>query len=372
MRCSGSMKVRPDVVIADDAEFERRAALLRVSDGGGHAGVRNGDDHIRRRGRFAGKLRPHLLADVIDVVATDDGVGPGEVDVLEDAGPRRPLRKRPVALDAAGGDGDDLAVLDLAHEFRADDVECAGFRCQHVSASELAEHQWADADRVARTDQHVVGQAHQRIGALDLHQRIDEPLDDTAALGARDEMQDHLGIGRRLADRAGRNELPPQRQRVREVAVVGDGEAAGVEVGEQRLHVAQNGVAGGRIAVMTERDVTLSLPITSALLKLSPTSPSRRSEWKWPPSNVTMPAASWPRCCRACRPSAVKAAASSWPNTPKTPHSSRRVSPVSKLARISGGLPWPVRSVMQASKERGSAPALQSRSDTPMRRAPCI
>ena len=34
-------------------------------------------------------------------------------------------------------------------------------------------------------------------------------------------------------------------------------EAAGVEVGKQRLHVAQDGVAGGRVAVVAERDVAL-------------------------------------------------------------------------------------------------------------------
>ena len=36
-----------------------------------------------------------------------------------------------------------------------------------------------------------------------------------------------------------------------------DGEAAGVEIGEQRLHVAQDGVAGGGVAVVAERDVAL-------------------------------------------------------------------------------------------------------------------
>ena len=35
-----------------------------------------------------------------------------------------------------------------------------------------------------------------------------------------------------------------------------------------------------------------------------------------------MPAASWPRCCSACRPRATKVAASWTPMTPKTPHSS--------------------------------------------------
>src|SRR3954453_11769724 len=38
--------------------------------------------------------------------------------------------------------------------------------------------------------------------------------------------------------------------------------------------------------------------------KWSPTSPRRRSELNRWPSKVTMPAASWPRCCRAGRPRA--------------------------------------------------------------------
>ena len=44
-----------------------------------------------------------------------------------------------------------------------------------------------------------------------------------AALGPREEVQDHLGVGRRLEDRAVLLELLPQRLRVDEVAVVGDG-----------------------------------------------------------------------------------------------------------------------------------------------------
>ena len=40
-----------------------------------------------------------------------------------------------------------------------------------------------------------------------------------------------------------------------------------------------------------------------------------------------MPAASWPRCCSAWRPSAVSVAASGWPRMPNTPHSSCSVSP---------------------------------------------
>ena len=58
----------------------------------------------------------------------------------------------PVALDAFAGNDDHLAVLDLAHELSADDVERAGLRRKHPSLAEVAEHQRADAVGVARAD----------------------------------------------------------------------------------------------------------------------------------------------------------------------------------------------------------------------------
>ena len=70
-------------------------------------------------------------------------------------------------------------------------------------------------------------------------------------------MQDDFGIGGRLADGAGGDEILAQGQRVGQVAVVGDGEAAGIDVGEQRLHVAQHGVAAGRVAIVADGDVAL-------------------------------------------------------------------------------------------------------------------
>ena len=65
-------------------------------------------------------------------------------------------------------------------------------------------------------------------------------------------MQDHLGVGGRLHHRAFVHQLAAQRQAVGQVAVVADGEAAAFEFGEQRLHVAQDGLAGGRIADMAD------------------------------------------------------------------------------------------------------------------------
>ena len=94
------------------------------------------------------------------------------------------LREGAVAFDAVLGDDDDLAVLDLAQELGADDVERAGLGGEHVGGAEPAQDQRADADGVAGADQHVVGQADEGIGAFDLADRLDEALDDAAPLAS--------------------------------------------------------------------------------------------------------------------------------------------------------------------------------------------
>ena len=70
---------------------------------------------------------------------------------------------------------------------------------------------------------------------------------------AGDEMQNDFGVGGRLVDRPFANEITPQRQAIRQIAVMGYGEAAGIELGEKRLHIAQDRLAGGRIADMADR-----------------------------------------------------------------------------------------------------------------------
>ena len=162
-------------------------------------------------------------------------------------------RERLVDLHAVLVIDDDFAVLDLAHEPRADDVERAGLRRDDRTAVEFADHQRADAERVARADQFFVGQRDERVGAFELAQRLDELVDEASAARARDQMQNDLGIGGRVHHRAFGDEGAAQGQAVGEIAVVADGEAAAVQFGEQRLHVAQHGFAGGRIADMADR-----------------------------------------------------------------------------------------------------------------------
>ncbi len=111
--------------------------------------------------------------------------------------------------------------------------------------AEIADHQRADAERVARADQLLVGQRHPRVCALELAQPVDEAVDEAVALRACDEVQDHLRVAGGLHDRAVAHQLPAQGEAVGEIPVVGCRKAAAVQFAKQRLDVAQDGLARG-------------------------------------------------------------------------------------------------------------------------------
>ena len=107
-----------DIVVADDAEFEGKPGLLRVADRRRDAGIGHRHDDVGVAVALAGELGADLLADLVDVAALDGGVGPGEVDVFEDAEARLAALEREDALDAVLVDDDHFARLDVAHEAR--------------------------------------------------------------------------------------------------------------------------------------------------------------------------------------------------------------------------------------------------------------
>ena len=150
-------------------------------------------------------------------------------------------------------DDDDLAVLDVALERRADGVERAGLGGQHPGLAELAEHQRADAQRVARADQLGPGGADQGVAALDAADGVDEAVDDLGLTAAGDQVKDDFRIRGRLEDGAFADQLVPQIEVVGQVAVVGDGDPALVQIGEHRLDVAQEAAAGSGIAGVADR-----------------------------------------------------------------------------------------------------------------------
>ena len=135
-----------------------RLAGLRVADRGRNAEVGNRHDHVRVGGGLARKLRAHRFAGVIDASPMNDRVWSGKINVFEDAWPGWQPGHRKQALHAVAIDDHDFAILDVADEFSADDVESAGLRAKDRAALELAKHERADAKRIARSDQLLVGQ----------------------------------------------------------------------------------------------------------------------------------------------------------------------------------------------------------------------
>ena len=123
--------------------------------------------------------------------------------------------------------------------------------------AQTAQHQGPDPQRIAHADHHVLGQRHQGIGALDLEQGMDQPVDDAAAHVGRHQVGDDLCIRRRLEQRAPAHQLAVQRMGIGQVPVMADREAAELEVGEERLDVAQDRLAGGGIADMAHGRMAL-------------------------------------------------------------------------------------------------------------------
>ena len=85
---------------------------------------------------------------------------------------------------------------------------------------------------------------------------VDEAFGRILALGPGDQVQHDFGVRGRLADGAVGDDLVAKGQAVGDVAVMGDGDAAHFQFGEQRLDVSQDRLAGGRIAHMAHGRLT--------------------------------------------------------------------------------------------------------------------
>ena len=85
----------PDVVVADDPQLEGDPRLLGVADGGRHPGIGHRYDHVGVHVAFPRQLGADALAGLVDALALHHRIGPGEIDMLEDAEAARHLRKGP-------------------------------------------------------------------------------------------------------------------------------------------------------------------------------------------------------------------------------------------------------------------------------------
>ena len=173
--------------------------------------------------------------------------------MFEDARAGRGGGEGAEAAHPVGVDHDHLARRDLPLVASADHVQRDGFAGKDDGVADPAHHQGTDAERVAAGDQALLGQHQEGIGAFDLVQRIDDPVEHLGLRRGGDEVDDDFGVGGRLEDRAAAIERAAQLHRVGDVAVVGNREAAVGKFGEQGLDVAQRAGAGGRIADVAQR-----------------------------------------------------------------------------------------------------------------------
>ena len=124
--------------------------------------------------------------------------------------------------------------------------------------------------------------------------RVLEPL----AVAARVEVEDHLGVGGGLEDRAGRLQLLAQERGVHQVAVVAEGDRArgGSRSGSAARwpRRCRRPSSSGRGPWPGRRPA----PSSFSSVKMSLTRPMPFSMRSRTPSLATIPADSWPRCCK--------------------------------------------------------------------------
>ena len=248
------------VVVPDQAVLQLDAGRLAEAERHGVAAVGHGEDDVGARGGVLQRQPPAGLApDPVHRLAEDGAVGPREVDQLEDAAADGARPERLEVLDDAVGDAHELAGLQLADEGGADQVERAGLARGHDALPDAAEHERPEAagvhhrvQRAADADDEAVGPLHPLQRRPDLHLGV-------GRLGARDQVDQHLGVARRGEDGAPLDQRLLDFRGVGQVAVVRHAEGPGAVIDQAGLGVGQDGASGGRIPGVPDGHVARKL-----------------------------------------------------------------------------------------------------------------
>ena len=199
----------PDVVVADQGEAKRNAALGGVAHGGGHAGIGHGNHEVGVHAGFARQLAAQFLAAGLHRAAEDQAVGTREVHVLEDAARLRRGGRIEARTDSLRADHDQFAGLHIAHVVGADQIERAGLGGKDdgvlllsFERGNAAHGQRPEAARIAHREDAVVAHHHQRKSAFDAAQRVGHGFGQRLLLGERDQVNDDFGVAVGLENRA--------------------------------------------------------------------------------------------------------------------------------------------------------------------------
>ena len=190
----------------------------------------------------------------------------GEVDKFKQAQAAAHRRFDVHGVNALRVDHDDFARLNVADKLRAHRVERAALARQHKAVADPPQTERANAIRIANADELVLGQQHQRVAAAHLLHHGADGLDQPLAAFPRNQVQDDLGIHRRLENRAVVLHLRPERIRVDQIAVVCQRQHADLAPRHQRLRVDYILAAEGRIAHVADGDAPRQ-PVQNFLVK---------------------------------------------------------------------------------------------------------
>ena len=138
---------------------------------------------------------------------------------------------------------DQFAGFDFPDKFGANHIKGNAFRCKYPGIAELTHDQRPDPHRIPASNHSFRRDADKRIGTLKLFERIDEAVEQRLEGRCRDQMDNRLGVGSGLKDRAVTHQLMAQRYCIGYIAIVRNGETAGREFGVEWLYITQSAFA---------------------------------------------------------------------------------------------------------------------------------
>ena len=235
--------------------LEGDARSLGIADGRRVAAVRDGNDDIRIILRFVPHFPAHVQASLIDILAVDDTVRTGEVNVFEGTDLLARCLGKNRRFDAFFVDLDKFARLYVADKLGTDGVEGTRFRSQDPAAFiGTADAERAETVGVADAVERIFRHEYQRVRPLDAVHAFHDAFFDGVFLAAADEVDDDFTVHRRLERRAAAVQFFPQDPRIGQVAVVRQGQLSHGRVYGQGLDVA--GIIGAcrRIADVADTD----------------------------------------------------------------------------------------------------------------------
>ena len=261
-----------DVAIFHQPLAKLDAQFVRHGLGGDTAGIGNRDDDVdvQIRSQPANLLAQGLALShpcFVDGYFVHQGIGPGEINVLENTGAQaRAAGALAPVQPALHVDKHRFAGRNVADQGKAQHIQCHAFRGKHVfrtlRALARADDKWPDTQRVAKTQHPVIDhQAHGRVtaaaalvnrrnGGEDILRARAQLAQGLHLMGENVEQYLRIGIGVEVPQVV-LEQLARELLGIGEVAVVCQGDAVG-RVNIKRLCQGGARAARGRVAHVTD------------------------------------------------------------------------------------------------------------------------